>query len=187
MIVMKFGGTSVESAEAIHRVAGIVRARVDRKPVVVVSAMGKTTNKLLAIAADAVAGDLKPALDKLKELREFHLRESAGLDTDDVVEAHFQDLDALVHGLAVMRELTPRATDAISAYGERISSLIVAAHLRRCGMNVAHVDSRSVHRHRQAAHPGRAALRGDEPAASGNACSNAGRERRRHGRIHRVQ
>jgi len=155
MIVMKFGGTSVESAEAISRVAGIVRARLDRKPIVVVSAMGKTTNKLLAIAADAVAGELKPALTKLGELREFHLRESAGLDTDDVVEAHFQDLDALVRGLAVMRELTPRATDAISAYGERISSLIVAAHLRRCGMNAAHVDSRSVivtdRRHTQAA------------------------------------
>jgi len=155
MIVMKFGGTSVESAEAIARVAGIARARLSRKPVVVVSAMGKTTNKLLAIAADAVAGELKSALDKLNELREFHLRESAGLDTEDIVEAHFQDLDALVRGLAVMRELTPRATDAISAYGERISSLIVAAHLRRCGMNAAHLDSRSVivtdRRHTQAA------------------------------------
>jgi aspartate kinase len=155
MIVMKFGGTSVESAEAIARVAGIVRARLDRKPVVVVSAMGKTTNKLLAIAADAVAGDLKPALAKLAELRAFHLRESAGLDVGDIVEAHFQDLDALVRGLAVMRELTPRATDAISAYGERISSLIVAAHFRRCGINAAHVDSRSVivtdRRHTQAA------------------------------------
>ncbi|MGH9646349.1 MAG: lysine-sensitive aspartokinase 3 [Bryobacteraceae bacterium] len=152
---MKFGGTSVESAEAIARVAGIVRTRLDRHPVVVVSALGKTTNKLLAIAADAEAGELKAALDKLAELREFHLRESAGLDVDDIVEAHFQDLDALVRGLAVMRELTPRATDAISAYGERISSLIVAAHLRRCGMSAAHVDSRSVivtdRRHTQAA------------------------------------
>ena len=56
MIVMKFGGTSVESAAAIESVAAIVRARLARKPVVVVSAMGKTTNKLLAIAAEAVAG-----------------------------------------------------------------------------------------------------------------------------------
>jgi len=155
MIVMKFGGTSVESAEAIHRVAGIVRSQSARKPVVVVSAMGKTTNRLLAIAADAVAGELQPALTKLGELRDFHLRESAGLDVEHVVEAHFQELDALVRGLAVMRELTPRATDAISAYGERISSLIVAAHLRRCGMDAVHVDSRSVvvtdRRHTQAA------------------------------------
>ena len=50
MIVMKFGGTSVESAAAMERVAGIVKARLDRQPVVVVSAMGKTTNRLLAIA-----------------------------------------------------------------------------------------------------------------------------------------
>jgi len=56
MIVMKFGGTSVESAAAIERVAGIVKAREERRPVVVVSAMGKTTNKLLAIAAAAIAG-----------------------------------------------------------------------------------------------------------------------------------
>ena len=56
MIVMKFGGTSVESAAAIARVAGIVQAREERRPVVVVSAMGKTTNKLLAIAAAAIAG-----------------------------------------------------------------------------------------------------------------------------------
>ena len=62
MIVMKFGGTSVESAEAIRRVAGIVRARLDRHPVVVVSAMGKTTNKLLAIGREAAAGELDPAL-----------------------------------------------------------------------------------------------------------------------------
>src|SRR5579862_3603135 len=155
MIVMKFGGTSVESAEAIHRVAGIVRSQSARKPVVVVSAMGKTTNKLLAIAAEAVAGALQPALTKLGELRDFHIRESAGLDVDDIVEAHFQDLDALVRGLAVMRELTPRATDAVSAYGERISSLIVAAQFRRCGINATHLDSRSVivtdRRHTQAA------------------------------------
>jgi len=48
MIVMKFGGSSLESAAAIERVRGIVAARAGRKPVVVVvSAMGKTTNKLL--------------------------------------------------------------------------------------------------------------------------------------------
>ncbi|MBY0373833.1 MAG: lysine-sensitive aspartokinase 3, partial [Bryobacteraceae bacterium] len=50
MIVMKFGGSSVESIEAIERVAGIVRAHAHRDPVVVVSAVGKTTNRLLALA-----------------------------------------------------------------------------------------------------------------------------------------
>lgn len=153
MIVMKFGGTSVESAEAIRRVAGIVRARLDQHPVVVVSAMGKTTNKLLAIAAAAVAAELNRALALVAELREFHLKEAPGLDT--VIREHFAELEALVGGLAVMGELTPRATDAISALGERLSSLVVAEEFRRGGIDAAHVDSRSVvvtdRRHTQAA------------------------------------
>ena len=61
MIVMKFGGSSVESAAAIERVASIVKARVERRPVVVVSAMGKTTNKLLAIAQSSIRGDREEA------------------------------------------------------------------------------------------------------------------------------
>ena len=156
MIVMKFGGTSVESAEAITRVAEVVRQRLDRCPVVVVSAMGKTTNKLLAIGSAAAAGERERALDMLGELREFHQRESAGLaDIAAEVEAHFEELAELVRGLAVMGELTPRATDAISSYGERVSSILVAALFRRCGMDAAHWDARKIivtdGRHTQAA------------------------------------
>ena len=79
MIVMKFGGTSVESAEAIERIAGIVEKQLARRPVVVVSAMGKTTNMLLTIANAAVAGQRDTALESIEELRNFHLKESAGL------------------------------------------------------------------------------------------------------------
>src|SRR5580704_14852855 len=128
MIVMKFGGTSVESAEAIQRVADIVRDRLSRHPVVVVSAMGKTTNKLLNIASTAAAGERQRALTLLTELQDLHARESAGVDGE--VAAHFQELTELVKGLSVMGELTPRTTDAISSYGERISSIIVAASFR---------------------------------------------------------
>jgi aspartate kinase len=155
MIVMKFGGSSVESAEAIRRVAGIVSDRLARRPVVVVSAMGKTTNKLLAIAARAVSGDLNQALEQLADLRAFHLRESAGLDLDAEISAHFDQLGDLVKGLAIMGELTPRATDAISAFGERLSSLIVTAHFEYSGIAAIHLDARNVivtdRRHTQAA------------------------------------
>ena len=155
MIVMKFGGTSVESAEAIARVTEIVRARVEQRPVVVVSAMGRTTNKLLAIAAAAVSGRRSEAIDALNEMHAYHLREAAGLGVDAEVEAHFHELAELVKGLAVMGELTPRATDAISSYGERISSVIVAAYFRKAELAAVHVDSRSVivtdARHMQAA------------------------------------
>jgi aspartate kinase len=154
MIVMKFGGTSVESAEAIGRIAGIVQGQLARRPVVVVSAMGKTTNKLLAIANAAVAGQRDLALESLEELRKFHQRESAGMGVADQVDAHFQELTELVKGLAVMGEMTPRATDAVSAFGERLSSIIVTARFRSLGIDAAHLDSRSVivtdQRHMQA-------------------------------------
>jgi aspartate kinase len=76
MIVMKFGGTSVESAAAIERVAAIVKARWIAHPVVVVSAMGKTTNKLLAIANAAIAGKRDEYIRQLHDLRDFHSREA---------------------------------------------------------------------------------------------------------------
>jgi aspartate kinase len=151
MIVMKFGGTSVESAEAIQRVAGIVKSRLDRKPIVVVSAMGKTTNRLLKIADLAVGGQRDEALRELILLRDFHLRESG---MERTVDEHFQELTELVKGLAVLGELTPRSIDAISSFGERLSSLIVTNYFQHHGLNAVHVDSRKMivtdHRHTQA-------------------------------------
>ena len=166
MIVMKFGGSSVESAAAIARVAGIVRERAARKPVVVVSAMGKTTNRLLEIAQTAVAGNRGKALELLDGLERFHIEEvHAPSEGDKLIESmldphsppgfgppyvlqavhsHFAELRELVKGLVIMGELTPRATDAISAFGERLSSLIVNAHFQYLGLDAVHVDSRQV-------------------------------------------
>ena len=162
MIVMKFGGTSVESASALERVASIVKARVARHPVVVVSAMGKTTNKLLAIATDSVAGRRSEALAQLDDLRAFHLREAqpAVLESDwpeaqRIIDEHFQELAELVKGFGVLGELSPRSVDAISSYGERLSSAIVALAFRKFAIETAHVDARQViitdARHTQAA------------------------------------
>src|SRR5579884_2388452 len=141
MIVMKFGGTSVESRDAIERVRNIVAARLDRRPVVVVSAMGKTTNRLLEIASLAVNGERDRAISKLLDLRDFHLRESG---MERTVDEHFQELSELVKGLAILGELTPRSIDAISSFGERLSSLIVTNHFQHHGMRAVHVDSRRV-------------------------------------------
>ena len=162
MIVMKFGGSSVESAAAIQRVAGIVKARAARQPVVVVSAMGKTTNRLLALASDAVAGRRDEALAQLRSLREYHFENALPLaNVEDEVglgqmlDKHFEELGELVRGLAVLGELTPRSVDAISSYGERLSSNIVAVAFRNAGMDAVHVDARRVmvtdRRHTQAA------------------------------------
>ena len=151
MIVMKFGGTSVESAAAIERVAAIVRARAERHPVVVVSAMGKTTNKLLAIAAAAINGKREEYITQLHDLRDFHSREARQVvpladraSLDRFLDEHFQELTELVKGLAVLGELTPRSIDAISSYGERLSSYIVTLAFRHFGLAAQHVDARDV-------------------------------------------
>lgn len=151
MIVMKFGGTSVESAEAIDRMTEIVRARLDRRPVVVVSAMGKTTNRLLAIASRAVAGDVDQAFADLDELHDYHNRES-GLA--ELLDDFFRQLGDLVRGLAVLGELTPRSADAIASFGERMSSEIVTRRFQQAGVDAVHLDARAVivtdNRHTQA-------------------------------------
>jgi aspartate kinase len=142
MIVMKFGGSSVASAEAIRRVTSIVAARKDRRPAVVVSAMGKTTDRLLEIGATAVRGERKQALELLSRLEEYHRQE--GGPVNGRVSALFEELGELVRGLAVMGELTPRSIDALSSYGERLSSVIVTEAFRRAGLDAVHLDSREV-------------------------------------------
>ncbi|HEX4748854.1 MAG TPA: lysine-sensitive aspartokinase 3 [Bryobacteraceae bacterium] len=150
MIVMKFGGTSVESQEAIARVAQIVRSYESRRPIVVVSAMGKTTNKLLQTAREAAAGRREQALTIVDELRGHHLTHglalagAAAADLDRYVRAHFDWLEELVKGLSVVGELSPRSMDAIASVGERLSSLIVTFAFQSQGMRTQHVDSRRV-------------------------------------------
>lgn len=151
MIVMKFGGTSVESAAAIERVAGIVGRFEAHRPVVVVSAMGKTTNKLLAIANTAIQGRRDEYIRQIHDLRDFHSREARQVvplekrsELDRFLDEHFQELTELVKGLAVLGELTPRSIDAISSYGERLSSYIVTQAFRHYGMAAEHLDSRQV-------------------------------------------
>lgn len=152
MIVMKFGGSSVESPVAIERVAGIVAGRRDSLPVVVVSAMGKTTNRLLALAREAVAGRRTEALKLLAELREYHISQAG---PHPFIGEHFEELGGIVEGLAVAGEITPRLIDTISSFGERLSSRIVTEFLRTAGLDCVHGDARDYivtdSRHTQAA------------------------------------
>ena len=124
--------------------------------------MGKTTNKLLAIANAAIAGNRAEYIAQVHDLRDFHSREARLVvplaeraELDRTLDEHFQELTELVKGLAVLGELTPRSIDAISSYGERLSSYIVSLAFAHFGIKAAHVDSRRViitdRRHTQAA------------------------------------
>src|SRR6266852_4799893 len=149
MIVIKFGGTSVEDARAIERSAGIVKGRLAQRPVVVVSAMSKVTDQLLAMGRAAGAGDRKTALKLSRALRERHYN-TAGelLGTALFTQFHsdlgvdFEALDELLRGIAAVGELTARTTDHVAAFGEMLSSKIVTAAFSAHGIESALVDSR---------------------------------------------
>src|ERR1039458_4874628 len=79
MIVMKFGGSSLESAGAIEQAASIVKERLDRKPVLVVSAMGKTTDRLLDAVRSAARGNSYSAWQQHEALRRMHFNETRGV------------------------------------------------------------------------------------------------------------
>jgi len=161
MIVMKFGGTSVADQAAIERLMAIVRATRQtatqpeatdwRGPVVVVSALGGATDKLLAAATDAGAGNIPVAVDALKALRARHLDVAGIIGTsadrpavDAFIHDQFDELERLVGALGVLREVTPRWLDTIAAAGEILSSRLVAAALSAHGIAAAWVDSRTV-------------------------------------------
>src|SRR5712691_8465555 len=149
MIVMKFGGTSVQDAKAIDRVGQIVQGRLADRPVVVVSAMAKVTDSLLAMGKAAGDGDRKTALKMARGLRERHY-ETAGelLGTALFTEFHsglgadFEDLDELLRGIGAVGEITPRTYDSVASFGEMLSSKIVAAAFVARGLPGVHVDSR---------------------------------------------
>jgi aspartate kinase len=149
MIVMKFGGTSVEDAKAIERTAAIVKGRLAQKPVVVVSAMAKVTDQLLAMGRAAGTGDRKTALRLSRALRERHYNVAGELlGTALFTQFHsdlgidFDALDELLRGIAAVGELTPRTTDHVAAFGELLSSKIINAALSARGMGSLLVDSR---------------------------------------------
>ncbi|PYU28759.1 MAG: lysine-sensitive aspartokinase 3, partial [Acidobacteria bacterium] len=151
MIVMKFGGSSLEAAPAIERVAGIVRQALVRKPVVVVSAMGKTTQQLLTMGEEAAAGEPRKydqALERLRVLRKMHEREIGALlrtsshgELRQILDCHFGEMADLLEQLSALGEFGPESVDALSSYGERLSSRLIALVFRHFGMDPEHVDA----------------------------------------------
>ena len=150
MIVMKFGGTSVENAEAICRLTGIVTRDRKRKVIVLVSACAGATNQLLRIGTLASEGASHEAVELVDALAVRHKKIITDLFEDDTVQllsttiSSFADeLKALVNGVSVLGELTPRSLDTFASYGERMSSLIIHHHFLKSGLQSTFVDARS--------------------------------------------
>jgi len=134
MIVMKFGGTSVGSAEAMRRVGEIVAARRPLAPIVVVSAVSGVTNKLIAAAQGAQRRTLEPE-EAIAELTRIHHDVADALEVPRaLVDPPLARLGEFLKGIYFLRELTARSLDYVQTFGEVMSSALVAAHFTKRGM-----------------------------------------------------
>jgi aspartate kinase len=134
MIVMKFGGTSVGSAEAIQRTASIVRGRREREPVVVVSALSGVTNSLIEAGQGAQQRTASPEKSAAR-IADRHRRLLSEMSLPEgLVDAELTRLEEVLKGIFYLRELTPRSLDYVMSFGEAMSSRIVAAHLTSIGV-----------------------------------------------------
>ncbi|TNE51361.1 MAG: aspartate kinase [Deltaproteobacteria bacterium] len=131
-VVMKFGGTSVGTAEAMRQVASLV-ASEPRWPVVVVSALGGVTNKLLDTARRAVQGeDWEPALH---EIIGRHHTMIADLELEpNMLQDLEEEMERWLRGVALLREMSPRVKDALLSLGERMSVRLLAGVLTQQGV-----------------------------------------------------
>ncbi|TAK53642.1 MAG: aspartate kinase [Bacteroidetes bacterium] len=150
MIVMKFGGTSTQDAQAQSNVAGIVLANLSKTPVVVISAIAQATNVLERAGKLAEQGNVEEANQTLDQLAERHYRI---LDTNIshkerrasvrvIIEQSLNELKELVRGVAILRELTPRTLDALYCYGELLSSRLIAATCQERGIDAVWLDTK---------------------------------------------
>lgn len=151
MIVMKFGGTSVQDETAISRAIEAVSNHLERGPVVVLSAMGQTTNQLLRIADLAHRGDVEAAQTVRRELEEHHYSVARRLlsgqrlaETEEQLGRFFQEISNMIQGLYLLGECTPRSRDAIASFGERMSTFIFAQALHEKDCPPALFDSREL-------------------------------------------
>jgi aspartate kinase len=130
VIVMKFGGSSVANRRQIEKVLGIVRARLDRRPMVVSSAHKGITDALVAAARGAVqrkdGGEAVVA-------RQAEIARELGCD-DALLAPFFDELRSLLRGIALVGELSPRSLDYVSSFGERMAVRAIADFFARNGL-----------------------------------------------------
>ena len=150
MIVMKFGGTSVEDSDAIRRVIEIVKSEISRRPIVVVSARAGVTNQLLKIATLSAEGKKDEANDLITAIRSRHDKIVDELINSELpknylkgkISVYAHELKNLSQSISVLGEVTNRSRDTIASYGERLSSMIIAQAMEEGSIKAALVDAR---------------------------------------------
>jgi aspartate kinase len=130
----------------LRQVADLVRDALPFAPLVVLSAMGKTTNALFAAAKAAERGDLLEAQHHQTAIIQHHRETMSALFQETIPESLdqsltdlFAELELLLRGVAMLRELSPRSMDAIASFGERLSTTIFAAYFKATWIDARHI------------------------------------------------
>lgn len=134
---MKFGGSSVANAERIRHVASIIQAYKESRPVVVLSAMGDTTDHLLEAADQAVNGTVD-----VSGVEKLHKETAVALNIEvPAINDLLDELKTLLTGISMLRELTRRTRDYLVSFGERMSVRMMAAYLQQQGTDAKFYDA----------------------------------------------
>jgi len=150
MLVMKFGGTSVGSIDAIQRVAKIIKSRLERQPAVILSAMGKTTDKLVLLWEYAVEKDKKKTDELYEEIIQNHQKiiDELGIGQDKLFRSAFakgvDELRQNVDRILASETFGLDLYDALISMGEFFSTNIMAAVLRLLDIDGMMVDAREI-------------------------------------------
>ncbi len=149
MRVLKFGGTSVGSVDSIRKVVEILKT-YKKQYVVVFSAMSGITNQLIEVGTKAAQTDesYKALLKEIEQKHNQAVKSLIDIKTQSKVIAgvkvKFNELEDLLHGIYLLKELSPRTLDLIQSFGERLSSYIVAEYMKQSGIKCNHLDTREV-------------------------------------------
>ncbi len=151
MIVMKFGGTSVQNAEHINKVIAIAQGSLDKSPIVIASALAKVTDTLQNIAYLSEQGKDGEARQLIKDLKERHIAEAEellkGANRENCLKTltqYFSSLESISRGLCLLKERTLRSNDVILSFGERFSTLLIACRAQQLGIRTVLLDSRQL-------------------------------------------
>src|SRR3984957_27465 len=153
LLVMKFGGTSMGSAERIRVAAAICAEQKVQRPVLaVVSAMSGVTDLLLGALRHAEADDEAGIESSIRSLADRHektchelLREPARCDRAMAgIRELISDFHRIAHGMLMLGDRPPRSVDEAIAIGERLSALLIAEYLEASGISASAINARDV-------------------------------------------
>ena len=144
-VVMKFGGTSVSSGACWETIAQLLRNRLadGLQPVVVHSALQGVSNALAALLESAASGGSTDGLAEIRQ-RHYELATELELDGPELLDEYLHELDQLIAGIRLVREVSVRVRVRIMALGELMATRLGAAYLNKAGVNAEWMDARDM-------------------------------------------